>query len=155
MNEMVTCVPIQHVQAKLGQEPPEDGEINQITLSFRHRIRNSSPVGLRPSEYVVMVWPTISAGYTMVYLIIPVYQVLHPMISYVTVIIFDQAQFNRKTLQNTILYYRENVEATQVLLTVDRYGLPVKYRSCSSILEKEGLLCDYTGQYYNYADGEL
>ena len=94
----------------------------------------------------------------MVYLNIPVYQVLHPMISYVTVIIFDQAQFNRKTLQNAILYYRENVEATstQVLLTVDRYGLPVKYRSCSSILEKEGLtVIDYTEQYYNYCDGEL
>ena len=30
-------------------EPPEDGEMNEMTLSSRHRIRNSSPGGLRPS----------------------------------------------------------------------------------------------------------
>ena len=30
-------------------EPPEDGEIIEMTLSSRHRIRNSSPGGLRPS----------------------------------------------------------------------------------------------------------
>ena len=30
-------------------EPPEDGEIIQMTLSSRYRIRNSSPGGLRPS----------------------------------------------------------------------------------------------------------
>ena len=30
-------------------EPPEDGEMNEMTLPSRHRIRNSSPGGLRPS----------------------------------------------------------------------------------------------------------
>ena len=39
--------------AHIGQtgpgEPPEDGEMNEMTLSSRHRIRNSSPGGLRPS----------------------------------------------------------------------------------------------------------
>ena len=34
-----------HILAK----PPEDGEVNEMTLSFRDRIRNSSPGGLRPS----------------------------------------------------------------------------------------------------------
>ena len=39
-----------HLCAHIGKtgpgEPPEDGE---MTLSSRHRIRNSSPGGLRPS----------------------------------------------------------------------------------------------------------
>ena len=30
-------------------EPPEDGEMIEMTLSSRHWIRNSSPGGLRPS----------------------------------------------------------------------------------------------------------
>ena len=30
-------------------EPPKDGEMNEMTLSSRHSIRNSSPGGLRPS----------------------------------------------------------------------------------------------------------
>ena len=30
-------------------EYPEDGEMNEMTLSSRHRIRNSGPGGLRPS----------------------------------------------------------------------------------------------------------
>ena len=30
-------------------EPLEDGEMNEMTLPSRHRIRNSSPGGLRPS----------------------------------------------------------------------------------------------------------
>ena len=30
-------------------EPPEDDEMNEMTLSSRHMIRNSSPGGLRPS----------------------------------------------------------------------------------------------------------
>ena len=30
-------------------EPPENGEMIKLTLSFRHGIRNSSPGGLRPS----------------------------------------------------------------------------------------------------------
>ena len=30
-------------------KPPEGGEMNEMTLSSRHRIRNSSPGGLRPS----------------------------------------------------------------------------------------------------------
>ena len=30
-------------------EPPEDGEINEMALPLRHRIRNSRPGGLRPS----------------------------------------------------------------------------------------------------------
>ena len=39
-----------HLCAQTGQgEPPEDGEMNEMTLSSRHRIRNSSPGGLRPS----------------------------------------------------------------------------------------------------------
>ena len=35
-----------HIQAKLGQE---DGEMSEMTLLSRQRIRNSSPGGLRPS----------------------------------------------------------------------------------------------------------
>ena len=35
-----------HIQANLGQE---DGETNEMTLPSRHKIRNSSPGGLRPS----------------------------------------------------------------------------------------------------------
>ena len=30
-------------------EPPEDGEINEMALPLRHRIRNSWPGGLQPS----------------------------------------------------------------------------------------------------------
>ena len=30
------------------EEPPEDGEMNEMTLSSRHKIRNSMPCGLRP-----------------------------------------------------------------------------------------------------------
>ena len=39
--------------AHIGQtgpgEPPEDGEMIEMALSSRHRIRNSSPGGLKPS----------------------------------------------------------------------------------------------------------
>ena len=45
-NEMNLCV---HVGYTGPGEPPEDGEMNEMTLSSRHRIRNSSPGGLRPS----------------------------------------------------------------------------------------------------------
>ena len=42
-----------HLWAHIGWtgtgEPPDDGEMNDMTLSSRHRIRNSSPGGLRPS----------------------------------------------------------------------------------------------------------
>ena len=42
-----------HLCAHIGYtgpgEPPEDGEMIEMTLSSRHRIRNSSPGGLRPS----------------------------------------------------------------------------------------------------------
>ena len=42
-----------HLCAHIGYtgtgEPPEDGEMNEMTLSSRHRIRNSSPGGLRSS----------------------------------------------------------------------------------------------------------
>ena len=42
-----------HLCAHIGQtgpgEPPEDGEMFEMTLSSRHRIRNSSPGCLRPS----------------------------------------------------------------------------------------------------------
>ena len=42
-----------HLCAHIGEtgpgEPPEDGGMNKMTLSSRHRIRNSSPGGLRPS----------------------------------------------------------------------------------------------------------
>ena len=31
------------------EEPPEDGEMSEMTLLSRHRIRNSCPGGLRPS----------------------------------------------------------------------------------------------------------
>ena len=30
-------------------EPPEDGEMSEMTLPSRHRIRNSNPGGRRPS----------------------------------------------------------------------------------------------------------
>ena len=30
-------------------EPPEDGEMSEMTLPSRHRTRNSNPGGLRPS----------------------------------------------------------------------------------------------------------
>ena len=42
-----------HLCAHIGLtgpgEPPEEGEMNEMTLSSRHRIRNSRPGGLRPS----------------------------------------------------------------------------------------------------------
>ena len=38
-----------HIGKTGPREPPEDGEMNEITLPYRHRIRNSSPGGLRPS----------------------------------------------------------------------------------------------------------
>ena len=42
-----------HLCAHIGYtgpgEPPEDGEMIEMTLSSRHRIRNSNPGGLRPS----------------------------------------------------------------------------------------------------------
>ena len=38
-----------HIQEKLGQE---DGEMSEMTLPSRHRIRNSNPGGLRPSTTV-------------------------------------------------------------------------------------------------------
>ena len=42
-----------HLCAHIGEtgpgEPPEDGEMIEMTLSSRHRIWNSSPGGLRPS----------------------------------------------------------------------------------------------------------
>ena len=31
------------------EESPEDGEMSEITLPSRHRIRNSTPGGMRPS----------------------------------------------------------------------------------------------------------
>ena len=34
-------------------EPPEDDEMNEMTLPSRHRIRNSSPNDLRPSTLPV------------------------------------------------------------------------------------------------------
>ena len=41
-----------HLCAHIGRagpgEPPEDGEMIEMTLSYRHRIRNSSPGSLRP-----------------------------------------------------------------------------------------------------------
>ena len=44
---------LDHLCAHIGQTgpgaPPEDGELIEMTLSSRHRIRNSSPGGLRPS----------------------------------------------------------------------------------------------------------
>ena len=42
-----------HICAHIGLtgpgEHPEDGEMNELTLSSRHGIRNSGPGGLRPS----------------------------------------------------------------------------------------------------------
>ena len=42
-----------HLSVHVGKngpgESPEDGQINEMTLSSRHRIQNSSPVSLRPS----------------------------------------------------------------------------------------------------------
>ena len=34
-------------------EPPEDGEMNEMTLPTGHRIRNSSPDSLRPSSLLL------------------------------------------------------------------------------------------------------
>ena len=43
-----------HMLNKTGQgEPPEDGEVNEMTLPSRHVIRNSSLGGLRPSTLPV------------------------------------------------------------------------------------------------------
>ena len=40
-----------HLRAHVGQtwsgEPPEDGEMNEMTLSCGHKLRNSIPGGLR------------------------------------------------------------------------------------------------------------
>ena len=38
-----------HICWNEPREPPEDGVMNEVTLPSRHRIRNSSPGGLRPS----------------------------------------------------------------------------------------------------------
>ena len=38
-----------HIDKTGPGEPPEDSEMIEMTLSSRHRIRNSSPGGLRPS----------------------------------------------------------------------------------------------------------
>ena len=50
-----------HICAHLDQtrpgKHPEDGEMNEVTLSSRHRIRNSSPGGLRPSTLSLMEAP--------------------------------------------------------------------------------------------------
>ena len=35
-------------------EPPEDGEMNEMTLPFRQKIRNSRPGGLRPSTHLMV-----------------------------------------------------------------------------------------------------
>ena len=46
-----------HLCAHIGEtgpgEPPEDGEMIEMTLSSRHRMRNSSPGGLRPSTLLL------------------------------------------------------------------------------------------------------
>ena len=51
LNEMnrALCDLCAHIGLTGPGEPPEDGEIIGMTLSSRHRIRNSSPGGLRPS----------------------------------------------------------------------------------------------------------
>ena len=51
---MVSRAPVcVHLCSHIGYtgpgEPPEDCEMSEMTLSSRHRIRNSSPGGLRPS----------------------------------------------------------------------------------------------------------
>ena len=62
-NEMNRAVG--HLCAHIGLtgrgEPPEDGEMIEMTLSSRHRIRNSSPGGLRPQHATSRPWmlPTI------------------------------------------------------------------------------------------------
>ena len=51
LNEMNRA--LGHCCAHTGQigpgEPLEDGEMSEITLPYRHRIRNSNPEDLRPS----------------------------------------------------------------------------------------------------------
>ena len=42
----LTCA---HIGSTGPGEPPEDSEMNEMTLPSRHRIRNPSPGGLRPS----------------------------------------------------------------------------------------------------------
>ena len=38
-----------HIWLNWAREPPKDGEMNKMTLPYRHRMRNSSPGGLKPS----------------------------------------------------------------------------------------------------------
>ena len=46
--------PLGHLCAHVGEtgsgEPPEDGEMNEITLPSRHRMQDSRFGGLRPSR---------------------------------------------------------------------------------------------------------
>ena len=37
-------------------ESPEDGEMDQLTLPFRHRMRNSSPGGQGPSTLPTTIY---------------------------------------------------------------------------------------------------
>ena len=38
-----------HIGYIMPGEPPEDDEMSEMTLPFRHRIRNSNPGGMMPS----------------------------------------------------------------------------------------------------------
>ena len=49
MNEWGFRPPFLHIDSTGPRELPEDGEMNEVTLPSRHKIRNSSPGGLRPS----------------------------------------------------------------------------------------------------------
>ena len=52
MNEV-----LDYICAHIGQtgpgEPLDDGEVNEMTLSSRHRGRNSSPGGLKSSKLIL------------------------------------------------------------------------------------------------------
>ena len=43
-------------------EPPEDGEMNAMTLPSRHRVQYSSPGGLRPSTLPLKEAPQNTAS---------------------------------------------------------------------------------------------
>ena len=50
ITEKCTCA---HVGQTATGEPPEDGEMNEMALPSRHRARNSSSGGLRPSMFLL------------------------------------------------------------------------------------------------------
>ena len=60
VNEWMNKGGLGHICAHIGNtgpgEPPEDDEMNEMTLPFRHRIRNSNAGGLRLSSLPLIPW---------------------------------------------------------------------------------------------------